>query len=73
MLRLFSLRRIIRAIERLAAAAEAANDLARQRLLHDYPTISHGDAPRRIQISAPTVADWQKRVDEERAQKAAGL
>lgn len=72
MLRLFSLRRIIRAIERLAAAAEHANVLAEQRLRHDYPAID--DRPRRrVEISAPSVEDWQQRVDELRAQREAGL
>lgn len=73
MLRLFSLRRIIRAIERLASAAEEANVISRQRLLHDYPILARANAPRKVEISTPSVEDWQKRVDKEREEKAAGL
>lgn len=74
MLRIFSLRRIIRAIERLADAADLANEIARQRLSLDYPPHATGDPrPRKLEISAPSVADWQQRTDADRAAREAGL
>lgn len=74
MIRLFSLRRIIRAIERLADAADLANEIARQRLSLDYPGLTGDQRPRRpVSISAPTIDDWQKRTDADRAAREAGL